>query len=245
MSRIDAINLPSALDLDSIRKAFIDFQAKVNDAMGGGSSSGSVSYDLSNGDATQSASDTNAGLIKIIGAIGKNRTVKLYRASADKLYSILVPAATLKASAGGPFSVTLTTGVSGKSNIIIPISPSADTISSGNLLFDINIDSAGNISSKAWSIAGSNSNGSYVKFADGTMECWMVPSGFIPYNTWTTYSLPAAFIDTTYSGSMNLVGDVGSTGLFNLKSTTQFSAYNRSASGTAVGGAFMFMGRWR
>jgi hypothetical protein len=73
------------------------------------------------------------------------------------------------ASAGGPFVLTFTTNKTNTTNVIIPISPFGDTITSGNLLFDIYVDNLGNVTSKYWEISGYNANGTYVKCSNGTM----------------------------------------------------------------------------
>jgi len=86
-----------------------------------------------------------------------------------KSATILIPATLLKAGTGGPWLLTITAGLGG-TNIIVPISASGDTISSGDLLFDISVDVSGNVSSKAWTISGSNANGTYIKSSDGTMN---------------------------------------------------------------------------
>jgi hypothetical protein len=69
--------------------------------------------------------------------------------------SILIRKANLVASAGGPFTLTITTG-SGDV-VYVPIAASGDTILSGDLLFDVYVDSSGNVISKDWEIYGSNS----------------------------------------------------------------------------------------
>ncbi len=73
--------------------------------------------------------------------------------------SILIREANLVASAGGPFTLTITTGVGDV--VYVPIAAFGDTILSGDLLFDIYVDSSGNVISKDWEISGSNANGSY------------------------------------------------------------------------------------
>ena len=86
------------------------------------------------------------------------------------LYPIYIPAKYLVSSGAG-YNLTLTTFQKNMSTVTIPISPSGDTLTSSNLLFNVFVDSIGNVTSNNWQISGSNSNGSYVKFADGTMIC--------------------------------------------------------------------------
>lgn len=87
-------------------------------------------------------------------------------------YSIYIPAAYLVASSGGPYTLTLSTGVAGKTTVLVPICNTGDTLLSGNLLFNVYVDALGNVTSDAWTVSGSNSNGTYIKFSDGTMEQW-------------------------------------------------------------------------
>jgi hypothetical protein len=84
--------------------------------------------------------------------------------------TIYIPATYLVAASGGPFALTLTTGVGGTTSVLVPISASGDTITSGDLIFDVYVDAAGNVISKAWTISGSNAKGSYQKVSDGTMN---------------------------------------------------------------------------
>jgi hypothetical protein len=99
------------------------------------------------------------------------------------IYPIKIPAAYLKASAGGPFTLTLSTGVIGKDSVLVPIAKSTDTIDSGPLLFDVEVDAVGNLTSKAWDIDGHNSNGSWVKFADGTLRQRLFTSSSVAIST--------------------------------------------------------------
>lgn len=84
--------------------------------------------------------------------------------------TILIPYSRLKASSNGPFTLTITTGVGGASSVSIPISHSGDVITSGDLLFDIYIDSNGSVRSDTWSISGYNSRGRYIKHSNGVKE---------------------------------------------------------------------------
>lgn len=109
--------------------------------------------------------------------------------------TILIPEAMLKASAGGPFTLTITTGVG--DSVVVPIAASTDTILSGDLLFDIYIDSSGNVISKAWGIAALNSTGSYILDNYGNLDQFQynvtVSSG--ASYTWT---FPRKFVDLSY-----------------------------------------------
>lgn len=64
--------------------------------------------------------------------------------------TILIEASDLVASLGGPFILTITTGTG--SVVRVPIAAAGQSILSGDLLFDIWIDAAGNVTSSGWSI---------------------------------------------------------------------------------------------
>jgi hypothetical protein len=109
---------------------------------------------------------------------------------------------------------------------------------------------------------GQNSNGNYIKFDDGTMECRMkVPvSGSAPsFGCWTswnprTVSLPAAFIDTSYQLWTQGEGSfgVGMQGEFNNTTTTTsftgnlLNAWNGAATSSPNSYLnILAIGRWK
>jgi len=102
-------------------------------------------------------------------------------------YTIFIPSAYLTAQTGGPYLLTLTTNLSARSVVTVPIGASTDTILSGDLLFDIYVDSSGNVISKDWTISGSNANGTYIKYMTGGME---------------QFNLTSPFASSTASGSL-------------------------------------------
>ena len=63
---------------------------------------------------------------------------------------IMILSTFLVATAGGPFTFTLTTGKAGTSTIVIPVA--APPATPRNLLFDIYVDSLGNIISSYWQV---------------------------------------------------------------------------------------------
>ena len=159
------------------------------------------SYDLTSANATMTLLDTLNDIIQITGSISTNRTVTLFRDSLGngaKKYTVIM---TPQASSGGPFTVTFTTGVAGKQTVAVPVNLATDTLTSGILQFDIFVDSVGNVSSSFWTVAGSNSNGSWIKFADGTMEIRVnvATPTFTALAQAVTVNFPVAFIDTAYT----------------------------------------------
>ena len=61
-------------------------------------------------------------------------------------YTIYIPAAYLKVSGATGKNLTIQTPAGG-TTVIVPLSPTGDTISSGALLFDVYVDSSGHVAS--------------------------------------------------------------------------------------------------
>jgi hypothetical protein len=175
------------------------------------------------------------------------------------IYPIKIPAAYLKASAGGPFILTLSTGVAGKDAVTIPIAKSTDTIDSGPLLFDVEVDSVGNLASKSWTpLSGHNTNGSWVKFADGTMMIyglgiqattsnggpWTTQPFFSPA---TSFTFPVAFTTLTQiNPTLNPGSGTPWLGYISTANLTGFSIYLYGHAATDNGYIQYFaIGRWK
>ncbi len=163
---------------------------------------GSLNINISSSNYTGTIGDITNEIIAISGTTSSNRTVTLYfNASTQngvKSYKVYIPSASLVAGSGGPYTLTITTG-SGNS-VWVPISATGNTLYStsgvsNNLMFNIYVDSSGNVTSDDWQISGSNSYGSFVQFADGTMEEYKLGT-ITAYPTLITFPIP--FIDTTY-----------------------------------------------
>jgi hypothetical protein len=125
--------------------------------------------------------------------------------STSGFYSVYIPVSYLVASSGGPYTLTIQSGSTPGSTVKVPISAFGNTIASGNLLFDIYVDSNSNVTAKDFQISGSNTNGTYVQQADGTMICMFTnsvastitggPSGGLYYTTPSvTLTFPVPFI---------------------------------------------------
>lgn len=149
---------------------------------------------------TMPAADASANVLALAGSLASNASFVL--PSVASIYKMSIPTSLLVASSGGPFVLTLTTGKSGTSSVYVPIAANGDTLQSPSLLFNIYVDSAGNVASDAFSVDGSNSNGNWIKCSDGTMECNYV-TALLTCNTgsslpWLilspTYNFPAQFI---------------------------------------------------
>ena len=76
-----------------------------------------------------------------------------------------------------------------------------DLYHTGNLLGTVS--ESGGVPTGAVIERGSNANGEYVKFADGTLQCWLKEKTVVYDSTQrllATFPLPAAFIDADYVG---------------------------------------------
>lgn len=79
--------------------------------------------------------------------ISANTTYTLTAAQATEgMKTILIPAAYLVASAGGPFTLTITTGAG--TTETVTISAAGSTIISGDLMFNIQVDAGGNVNAQ-------------------------------------------------------------------------------------------------
>lgn len=157
----------------------------------------SIQLDTAIGSKVTSSINTQTPLQPLTNPITTNTTYTI--PSNIKSAIILIPATLLKAGTGGPWLLTITSG-SG-TTVTVPISASGDTITSPNLMFNIYVDGSGNVSSDAWTISGSNANGTYIKFSDGTMEqCGQVTA----ISNATGISTPVVFKDTSFQVFANL-----------------------------------------
>ena len=143
---------------------------------------------------TSSASATAGNIINPLPA-RPSGNVTYAVPSTSGIYQIYIPSSYLVATSGGPFTLTLNTSKNAAS-VVVPIGASVNTISSGNLFFNIYVDASGNVTSDAWEISGSNSNGSYEQRSNGEMICRQ--SVTMAANTDTAITFPIPFISSTY-----------------------------------------------
>ncbi|AYJ74678.1 tail protein [Thermus phage phiKo] len=105
----------------------------------------------------------------------------------------------------------------------------------------------------SWATAGvmygSNSNGSYIRFADGTQICWREATWEMPtgWSTGPSVPWPAAFVATprvwlnyTRSGWRIILSDIT-----NNSTTIQLSAYNFDTTVTPYRVDILAIGRWK
>jgi hypothetical protein len=239
MSRFQSTLLPQLKDTDDRTEAgklALDLLAKIN----------------------QVSDDVSPVLLKVLTAAQTGNAPYIVSIGTGSS-TVYIPAAYLKAQSGGPYQLTIKTTTAGSSTVVIPIGASTDTILSGALLFDIYVDSSGNVTSKDWSISGSNANGNYEYSSDGILT----QRGVFPGGTtsgggpWTTspffylgsVTLPISFLDTSYSLAI-IIGEGSSTfqwvGYLHTKTASTFSNYifnNQSA--PIAGGTWTTIGIWK
>jgi hypothetical protein len=218
-------------------------------------------YDIGTASLVQSEVEVACDVLEVSGALTSSKTFQLFfdatSGKGNKLYTIMIPKGSLVAKTGGPFTITFSTGSVGKETVVIPIAPAGDTITSNSLLFDLYVDSLGNVSTKGWEISGSNSNGTWIKFVDGTMTVAGIlsaqqttsssgPWATQPFNANAlAFTFPATFIliralrPTVYSGvgypwigyTLNITGSGFAVYLYG-HAATDTGYINYSAEGT-------------
>jgi len=258
LSGLDWSMVPSGM---SIPAAGISAMTTYESGMGAilaSNNVGALNIDISSSNYTGTIGDITNEIIAISGTTSSNRTVTLYfNASTQngvKSYKVYISSASLVAGSGGPYTLTITTG-SGNS-VWVPISATGNTLYStsgvsNNLMFNIYVDSSGNVTSDDWQISGSNSNGSFVQFADGTMEC----RALIPGATYgSTQTFPGAF--TARPEGLSLTPDLNCSACYEFVQPYNVSAYSfqvnsrdSTASGWGLSANFginyIAIGRWR
>lgn len=101
-------------------------------------------------------------------------------------------------------------------------------------------------------ISGSNSNGRYIKYPDGTMICWCNGSKSVMSTGGITVTFPEAFVDNTYSAHANAINlsnclatcdntSASSTNVWMFKATDGTTP----STGTSVNYSVMAVGRWK
>jgi hypothetical protein len=181
--------------------------------------------------------------------VSSNTTYTLIGGEATEgMKTIFIPSASLIASAGGPFTLTISTGIG--TVCLVPISANGDTITSGDLMFDIHIDSAQNIAAKAWDITGSNSNGFYQKKNSGYMEQWGQIAGMLVADG----TAPVVFPTTFSSAPIIWTGHTISATSASVSSTTSIISSSISVTGctlaqdsfgtNAINETWLAKGRW-
>lgn len=82
-------------------------------------------------------------LSPLTGTVSANTTYKI--PEGERVYTCVIPKAFLAASSGGPFILTLTTEISGKETVLIPILITGSTTLPKSLVFTVYVDAVGNV----------------------------------------------------------------------------------------------------
>ena len=148
--------LPDDNSISSIRKAFVsNFQQHKNSTR---------TFQIDNNKHTARI----FGDIAIVtGALTGNATV--FVNGKDQLRTMIFKPVALS---GGPYIVTFTSGLANTATVKMPVMQAGNILLSGISQFDLYVDAQGNISSSNQPFSGTNSNGSYIQFADGTLKEW-------------------------------------------------------------------------
>jgi len=164
-----------------------------------------IEYDFSSSVSaiTQAYTEILNDTIILGGSIYANCSLTLQKPDTSayigrKKYTIIIPAATLVSASGGPYTLTIKTA-SG-TVVYVPIIKNGDTLLSGALQFNTYVDASGNVTSDAWEIEGSNSDGDYCLANTGRMFCESVLASRTAAVTtlWGSVYVESAYITWTF-----------------------------------------------
>ena len=205
ISGLDWQMVPSGMSIPAQGIAVMQLYEQGMGAIVAGNNVGVIMVNVASANYVGTISDIVYDAIVISGTINTNRTVTLYfdgSLNGNKRYTVLN---NVVAVSGGLYTVTLTTGLGTSVVLTVPASPSATS------MISIYVDTLGNVVAGGDIVSsGSNSNGSYIQFADGTMECWLL--GFVTYFqnsnfTSGTWTFPVPFVSApTCFGNRELTG---------------------------------------
>jgi hypothetical protein len=174
---------------------------------------------------------------------------------------VVIPSTYLTANLATGVSalLTLTTGVASTETVIIPIQAKGNTLSSDSLMFNIYIDVIGNVYNEKFQISGSNSNGSYIQYADGTMIEWGVTGSIstttpanspIYINSSGALPFPVTFVGTAPKmgvlGTRTSANGIPWAGSISVPTLTTYQIELLSQDNTCVGYAtWIAIGKWK
>ena len=165
ISGLDWEMVPSGMSIPAQGIAAMQLYEQGMGAIVAGNNVGVIMANVASANYVGTISDIVYDAIVISDTINTNRTVTLYfdgSLNGNKRYTVLN---NVVAVSGGLYTVTLTTGLGTSVVLTVPASPSATS------MISIYVDTLGNVVAGGDIVSsGSNSNGSYIMFADGTME---------------------------------------------------------------------------
>jgi hypothetical protein len=141
--------------------------------------------------------------------------------------------------------------VAGSTVITLPAS-GGSLFTQGNILGTVSQSSG--VPTGAIIESGSNANGNYVKYADGTMICLdtkatsapNVAFGSIFQSNDLTWTFPAAFINDEYGQAINPTGSntIWGTAIATSSTVMNFKIWRATTSATTYGVSLLAVGRW-
>ena len=242
ISGLDWKMVPSGMSIPAQGIAAMQLYEQGMGAIVAGNNVGVIMANVASANYVGTISDIVYDAIVISGTINTNRTVTLYfdgSLNGNKRYTVLN---NVVAVSGGLYTVTLTTGLGTRVVLTVPASPSATS------MISIYVDTLGNVVAGGDIVSsGSNSNGYYIQFADGTMICRKTYGATA---NGTTITFPIAFISAPeYVGA----GDIPpSSGAYNFIAagtitTSNFMVVAHNGIGGSISEPFSFcaIGRWK
>ena len=253
ISGLDWQMVPSGMIVPSGGIAAMQQYEQGMGAICAGNNVGYINANLTSGDYTGTIADIVYDTIMVTGNIATNRNIKLYYNAGTlngvkRYFVILTP----QASSGGPFTVTITTGT-GKT-VIVPIAASGDTLTSPDLQIEVTVDPSGNVRSASFTVSGSNSNGSWVTYGDGTLIMYGYQNFAFTVGEFdaTFGSLPYAYVGNIWSLKLSFTWEnVDWSSMPVIKAATVSSGYYIAFHYALSAGArtdtinWEFLGRWK
>jgi len=216
-------------------------------------------YDLSASDITMAQAECEYNIIELSGTLTTNRTFNFYL-DATKLYGSKAYRVLVSAISDSTTTRNIILSSSGSIDMSIPVK--SDTLPQ---LHDIYIDSSGNVKAgiEGYIIIeeGTNSNGSWIKFSNGTLICYKyngnvgyynqqsnmygTTSGYTAYGT-ASFTFPVAFIDTPAGSSSAGSGDPANTRFIPASGNGGLLTWSDISSSTGSHGvSWIAIGRWK
>jgi hypothetical protein len=151
-------------------------------------------YDVGTVSIIQKEEETVCDILEVSGTISASKTFQMFfndlTLKGNKNYKVCF---NVVSSYAGLLTVTFSTGIANKQNVIVPVIDSNSTLTSPKYMyFDLYVDSLGNVTCNSWRVSGHNSKGSFSMFGDGTMDVRFVSVGQMAHAT--TVEFPMAFI---------------------------------------------------
>ena len=193
---------------------------------------------VSNGNFAQA--NPNVNVIQPITSIqstGFTYTIPLIPLQTSIVY---IPVACAKSS-GSAFNITISNGTS---SVLINIPASSPTPTVSAITSTLFCDASGILTLQGdITSSGSNSNGSYIQFADGTIECWGIQVALSVIQT--TFTFPTAFSSNAlvFPTLDSLQSEVEAIGTQN-RSITGF-ILNAAVVGGSMSVSYRAIGRWK